>query len=156
VYAGQRDYENSGRFMIFVAPRPGASLTEIERLVDSTVTALTSTAPPTAHEVARLKNYVRVNTVMGLDGALNKTNILLDGQVFHGDPLYYVKQTEEALDATPGDLSRVAKHYLTQGRVVLSMVPAGKLTLIAKPDAPYTNVTPKPASAPAAPSPAGH
>ena len=42
----------------------------------------------------------------------------------------------------PADIHRVAKRYLSTARVVMSMVPAGKLDLIAKPDAPYTNVTP--------------
>jgi hypothetical protein len=39
-------------------------------------------------------------------------------------------------------VQRVAKKYLGAGRVVLSMVPAGKLDMIAKPNLPYTNVTP--------------
>ena len=43
---------------------------------------------------------------------------------------------------TPADVQRVAKRYLGAGRVVLSMVPTGKLDMIAKPELPYTNATP--------------
>jgi len=154
VGAGQSAYENGGRFEISVTPRPGASLTTIEQLVDSTIAALTGARPPSAAEVDRFKNYVRVSSVLGLDGALNKSNILLDGQVFHGDPLYYVKDIEETLALKPADVSRVATKYLTAGRIVLSMVPAGKLTDIANPSAPYTNVTPTPEAAPASSTPA--
>lgn len=150
VNAGQQSYENAGRFEIAVTPRPGVSLTEIERLVDSTIAGVTGAEPPTQRECDRIKNYIRVDAVMGLDGAFNKTGILLDGQVFHGDPLFYVKETNEELASTPAELLRVAKQYLTPGRIVLSMVPAGKLDLIAKPNVPYTNVTPKSDAAPAA------
>jgi len=144
VGAGLHAYENAGRFEISVSPRPGVSLTEVERLVDSVITALVTTAPPTQHEVDRLKNYIRVSSVMGLDGALRKTNVLLSGQVYHNDPLFYVKETQHQLAMTSEELTRVAKQYLTAGRVVLSMVPAGKLDSVAQPNLPYTNVTPKP------------
>jgi hypothetical protein len=43
----------------------------------------------------------------------------------------------------------VARQYLGAGRVVLSMVPAGKLDQVSRPSLPYTNVTP---AAPAAPA----
>ncbi|HXC25654.1 MAG TPA: hypothetical protein VNU46_07040, partial [Gemmatimonadaceae bacterium] len=97
-------------------------------------------------------NSLRVRTTLNLDGSLNRAETLLDGQTFHHDPLYYIKATQEQLAVTPADVERVAKQYLTPGRIVLSMVPAGKLDEIANPAAPYTNVTPKPemqASAPA-------
>jgi zinc protease len=144
VYAYQESYENAGRFVISVTPRPNASLTDIERLIDSTVTALTSTNPPTAQEVDRFKNYTRVHTVLGLDGALHKAEILLSGQVFHKDPLHYVQTIDKELAITSANVERVAKQYLTKGRIVLSMVPAGKLDEVAQPNVPYQNVTPKP------------
>jgi hypothetical protein len=46
---------------------------------------------------------------------------------------------------TPADVHRVAQRYLTKGRIVLSMVPAGQTSLAAKPELPFVNVTPKPA-----------
>jgi len=35
------------------------------------------------------------------------------------------------------DEQRIAERYLKRGRVVISMVPAGKLDLISKPERPY-------------------
>jgi len=49
-----------------------------------------------------------------------------------------------ALAVTPEAIQRVAQTYLTPGRVVLSMVPAGQATLASRPDRPSTNVTPTP------------
>ena len=142
VDASQETHENAGQFQISVTPRSPDGLTEIERLVDSTVAVLLTTSP-TVQEVERFKNYVRVRTTLGLDGAFEKGEILLNGETMHHDPLYYIKSTNEKLALTPADLERVAKEYLTPGRIVLSMVPAGKLDEIAKPSASYTNVTPK-------------
>jgi zinc protease len=142
VSAGQGSYENGGQFEISVTPRANASLTDIERLVDSTIAAF-ATNPPTEQEIEHFKNYTRVNTILGLDGALNKAEVLLDGETFHHDPLNYVKKTAKKFAVTPGDVARVEQRYITHERVVLSMVPAGRLDAIANPSAPYTNVTPK-------------
>ena len=62
-----------------------------------------------------------------------------------GDPEHFRKDLEDALAVTAADVHRVAKQYLTKGRVVLSMVPAGQTNLAAKPNLPFVNVTPKPA-----------
>ena len=97
----------------------------------------------------RFKNFVRVSAVIGIQSALGKAEVLGEGQTFFGDPLYYVKATEASLAVTPNDVERVIKEYLTPGRIVVSMVPSGKLDLISKPSLPYTNVTPAPEAAPA-------
>jgi zinc protease len=135
------DEENAGRFTISVTPRPNASLTDIENLIDSTLASLT-TSPPDAKEVNRFKNFVRVSSVTGIQSSLGKAEVLAEGQTFFKDPLHYVKEVDEELAVTPADIARVTKEYLTPGRIVVSMVPAGKLDLISKPSLPYTNVTP--------------
>jgi hypothetical protein len=42
---------------------------------------------------------------------------------------------------TAADVRRVARQYLARPHVVMSMIPAGKLDLISRPELPYTNVT---------------
>lgn len=142
------DSENAGSFTISITPRANASLTDIENLIDSTLTSLAS-SPPEAREVDRFKNSERVSAVIGIQDALGKANVLAEGQTYFGDPLHYIKETEEALAVTPADVARVIKEYLTPGRVVLSMVPTGKLDEISKPSLPYKNVTPAQQAAPA-------
>jgi hypothetical protein len=47
-----------------------------------------------------------------------------------------------ARSLSPADVERARKKYLGRGRVVVSLVPAGKLDLVSKPDRPFENVTP--------------
>jgi zinc protease len=140
VAAAQESNENAGRFEIDVRPRPGASLTQIERLVDSVVDAEVA-APPADSEVARAKNYAVVGTITGLEAIYHRGEIMASGQTFFGDPLHYLTDLREAQAIGPADVHRVAQKYLTPGRVVLSMVPAGQLNQVSRPTEPFTNVT---------------
>ena len=131
----------AGEFYIAVSPRANASLTEIERVVDSVVATVIA-APPSEREVQHFRNYVSVSAVTGLQSVLGKAETLNEGQTFAGDPHHYIAETRGALAVTAADIHRVTQRYFTAGRVVLSMVPAGKLDLVAKPDRPFVNVTP--------------
>jgi zinc protease len=141
VFAFNNAFEMGGYFSVFVNPRPNASLTEIERVVDSIVTDV-KTASLSAKEVQRFKNYNTVQTVTGLQFSAAKGEQLASGETMDKNPLSFVDDLAKYAEVTPADVQRVAKKYLGQGRVVLSMVPAGKLDMIAKPDLPYTNATP--------------
>jgi zinc protease len=143
VSAGQGSLEDVGSFSISVSPRPGASLSEIERLVDSVVATVTA-GPPSEAEVDRAKRYALVGTVTGLQSALSRAGTLAEGQGYFNDPEHYVTELKEAQAVTAADVYRVAKQYLTRGSIVLSMVPAGKLDLASQPALPYVNVTPTP------------
>ncbi len=147
VYAANGTYENAGQFEISVTPRPDASLTDIETLIDSVIAGVIA-APPTEQEVTRARNYRAVSSIVGLQSDLGKAFTLAEGESTYGDPLAEFTQLSDYAAVTPADVQRVARKYLSGGRVVLSMVPAGKLDLIAKPDLPYTNATPAPAAKP--------
>ncbi|HSU17273.1 pitrilysin family protein [Longimicrobium sp.] len=152
VFARQNDNEDDGYFQIFVTPRPNASLTEIEGVIDSIVAAV-QTAPLAAAEVQRVKNYTIVGNITGLQQRLARAETLAEGQVFDGDPLSYRTEIARQQAVTPADVQRVARRYLGRGRVVLSMVPAGKLDQVSRPSLPFTNVTPAAAAAPATSAP---
>ena len=51
---------------------------------------------------------------------------------------------KEVASVTPADVHRVAARYLTPARIVLSMVPAGKLVDVSRPAEAFTNVTAQP------------
>ncbi len=138
--------ENAGQFIITIRPRPGIALSDIERLTDSVVAGLVA-APPTAAEVERYKNSYVVSTVTALQSVLEKGEVLASGQAFHGDPAFYATELKKSIAVSPGDVQRVASLYLSKGHVVLSMVPAGHLEMISRPDLPYSDVTPTPATA---------
>jgi zinc protease len=140
VRAGQEANENAGRFEIDVRPRPGVALTDIERVVDSVVDAAVAAAPADS-EVARAKHYAVVGTITGLEAVDRRGETMAAGQTFFGDPLHYLTELQERQAVTPADVHRVAKQYLTPARVVLSMVPAGKLEQVSRPGERFTNVT---------------
>jgi zinc protease len=148
VFAFNNNNEDAGYFQVFVTPRPTASLTEIEAVVDSVIAAVTA-GPLSPAEVQRVKNYAAVSTVTGLQFRIARAEQLASGLVFDGDPHSYRSDLARAQAVTPADVQRVARRFLGAGRVVLSMVPAGKLDQVSKPNLPYTNVTPAAAAAPA-------
>jgi zinc protease len=151
VFAFNNDNEDAGYFQVFVTPRPNASLTEIEAVVDSVIAAVKA-GPLSPAEVQRVKNYATVSTITGLQFRIARAEQLAAGLVFDGDPHSYRTDLARAQAVTPADVQRVARRYLGAGRVVLSMVPAGKLDQVSRPALPFTNVTPAAAAAPATPA----
>lgn len=141
VVGGNSDLEKSGVFELIVFPRPGSSLTTIETLVDSVLAAVPTT-PVAQRELDRFNNYNADSAVTFLQTQFARADTLAQGQMFTGDPVAYARQVNAARRLTPADVQRAAKQYLTSARVVFSLVPAGKLDLIAKPELPYVNVTP--------------
>jgi zinc protease len=141
VIADNSDLEKSGIFEILVFPRAGASLSAIESVVDSTLADL-ATHPITAAELTRFQSYNAVAAVTSLQTRFARSDTLVHDFVFTGDPTAYAKQAAATRALTPRDLDRVAAKYLTKSRVVMSLVPKGKLDLISKPERPYVNVTP--------------
>jgi zinc protease len=132
VSANQSTEENYGMYLVTATPRPGHTLTEIEASVDSVI-AQFKREGPTSDELTRATASAEFRFVSGLESNLNKAEELLRGSVNHGDAGYY-KQLYAAIRAvTAADVKRVANKYLTPGRVVLSVVPQGKLDAAAKP-----------------------
>jgi zinc protease len=126
---------------VLVSPRPGASMTTIENLIDSVMAALPS-SPLTARELARFNNYNATTAVISLETRFARADTLAHGEIFAGDPIAYAKQVTAARALTPADVQGAITRHLTRGRLVMSLVPAGKLDLASKPDLPFTNVTP--------------
>ena len=149
VFADNYDLEQSGVFEIAIFPRPGASLTLIEALVDSTIASLRS-RPITRQEIARFNAANAVDAATSLQAKFARADTLAHDQMFAGDPTSYATQAVAAGRLAPADVQRVARQYLTPRRVVMSLVPAGKLDLVSRPDLPYVDVTP-PAPKPATP-----
>ena len=146
VAADNYDLESAGVFEIVVVPRPGASLTTIEAVVDSVLDTFPA-SPPTTAELARFNAYNAVSAVASLQTQFARADTLAHGEIFAGNPVEYAKQVAAARSLTPADVERAAARYLTRGRVVMSLVPAGKLDLVSRPELPYTNVTPAAAGA---------
>ena len=141
VTADNYDLEQSGVFEIVVVPTPGASMSVIEHFVDSTLSSFDA-SPVTPAELARFNAYNRVDGATSLQMESARADTLAHDQMFTGDPTSYAAQANSALRLAPADVRAAIHKYLTAGRVVMSLVPAGRLDLISKPNLPFTNVTP--------------
>ncbi|MDB4878136.1 MAG: peptidase domain protein [Gemmatimonadetes bacterium] len=141
VSAGNFDMETGGIFQIEVTPRANAPMGQIETLVDSVLTDLKAGVIADA-ELAPYREATTVIGVTTLQTRGARADTLAQGEAFAGDPVAYAKQAARTLRLSPADVRAAAQKYLTNERVVMSLIPAGKLDLISKPTLPYTNVTP--------------
>ncbi len=132
VSAGQSTNEDVGDFVMTITPRPGNSLTDLEQAADAVIDKL-KTEGPTAEEIQKATAGEELAFVRGLESNLGKAMRLADGAGFHGDPGYFRTEYARGQSVTAADVKRVANKYLTKGRVVLSVVPTGKLDQAAKP-----------------------
>jgi zinc protease len=132
--AFQNSFEGAGYFGMFLTPRPGHSLTELEATTDSILDRIKRDGP-TAEEMAKTKAGIEYGFVSSLQSSIGKAETLANGLVFHGDPGYFKTQYASLKAVTAADVQRVANKYLTANRVVLSVVPLGKLDQASKADA---------------------
>jgi zinc protease len=133
VSAGQSSNEDVGEFLMVITPRPGHSLTDLETTAEAVIEKLKADGP-TAEEIQKALAGEELGFVRELESNLNKAMTLSDGAGFHGDPGFFKVQYQKSLAVTAADVKRVANTYLTKGRVILSVVPTGKLDQAAKPN----------------------
>jgi zinc protease len=130
--AGQSSNEDVGEFDVIITPRPGNSLTDLEQAADAIIAKLKAEGP-TAEEIQKAIAGEELSFVRGLESNLGKALRLSDGAGFHRDPGYFRTEYSKVQAVTAEDVKRVANKYLTNGRVILSVVPMGKLDQAAKP-----------------------
>lgn len=141
VNADNLDIEQAGAFEIAVDPRPNASLSTIETLVDSVITAMAK-SPVTAEELARYNSYNAVHLATSLQRHFMRADTLAHDEVYARDAQAYAKQANAARRLTPADIERVRKRFLVAPKIVVSIVPMGKTNLASKPELPFINATP--------------
>jgi zinc protease len=123
--AFQGGSEIGGTFQIIVTAKPERTLGEIQAAVDSILQdALTNGV--TATEVEKSLTNVEVGVVNSLSTVLGKATNLANYYSFTGDPNGINTQMDLYKGITPQEVQAVAKKYLQQPEVILSMVPNGK------------------------------
>jgi zinc protease len=132
VGTGQDTSEDVGEFLLTVTPRPGHTLSHLEAAADAILDRLKAEGP-TAVEIQRATAGLEYDFVSGLQSNLGKAGTLANGAGLHGNAGYFEIERQKLLAVTPADVQRVANKYLTRGRVVLSIVPMGKLDQASKP-----------------------
>ena len=139
VSAYQGSNEDVGEFRIMIVPRPDHTLTNLEGAADAVIEKLKSEGP-TDEEIRKALAGEELAFMRGLESNLGKAMVLCDGAGFHGDAGRFRTDYQKSQAVTAADVRRVANKYLTSGRVVLSVVPTGKVDQASKP-AQSRNVT---------------
>jgi zinc protease len=132
VFARQASKEDAGEFVMTITPRPGHTLTDLEKVADDIIAKFKAEGP-TAEEIQKATAGEELAFVRGLESNLGKSIRLAANAGYFGDPGYYRQEYEKTLAVTAEDVKRVANKYLTGGRAVLSIVPMGKTDLASKP-----------------------
>jgi zinc protease len=135
VSAVQQSEQLASIFEISVTAREGHNLSEIESLVQQEIDRLKK-EPPSAREVERAVNqfeasfYHAMERVGGFGGVADQLNAY---EFEAGRPDYYNEDRARYLALDANDVASAARRYLpNDGRVILSVVPAGKTELAAK------------------------
>lgn len=127
VYAFQRSQQLTSNFMIVATARPGHTLAELETVIQEEIERL-KVEPPTAREVQRAVNQYeasfldQLERVGGFGGKANQLNYYY---FYTGNPDYFNEDLARFKSIGADDIQAIARKYLHENRVMLSIVPEG-------------------------------
>jgi zinc protease len=114
--------EIGGTFQIQATARPGKSLDDIEKEIESEIARIKA-APPAADEMSRALNSIESQSINGLQTVLGKAGQLTTFAGYLGKPNWFQQDLDRYRKVTPADVQRVANSYLGANRLVMSYVP---------------------------------
>lgn len=117
----QFSQEISGVFVITATARPGASLSEVERLVTQEIARLAK-GGPTQEEVDRAKTKWEYQFVTGLErigGFGGKADLLAQYNTYLGDPGYFERDFARYRSVTPATIRDTVAKWLDTGNRLL-------------------------------------
>lgn len=125
VFVANLSREIAGQFQIVATAKPGKSLAELERAIAEELAKIKSSGP-TREEMERAYNVIEANFIYGLQtvgGFGGKSDQLNQYAIFLNNPGYFEEDLARYRRVTAQDVQRVANQYLTDKRLVLSVVP---------------------------------
>jgi zinc protease len=131
VAASQGSRELGGFFQIIATAAPGRSLAEVEIAIACELARFLDTGP-SAGELERCLAQAeahflhRLQTVGGFGGKSDQLNAY---NVYLGAPGFFDRDLARYREASAASVQRAAARWLGRGRVVLSVVPQGRLAL---------------------------
>jgi zinc protease len=129
IRASQQSSRLASKFEIDVTPKPGQSLNAIDKVINEEITKLMN-EPVTARELARAKNSYRSSFLNRIASVHGKADLLNEYNYLVGTPDYVQKDAARYEGVTQADVQRVARTYLGQHKLVLTIVPQGKRELM--------------------------
>jgi zinc protease len=118
----------NGEFSITATARRGVSLAELERVILEEIEKVKAQAPE-ARELERIVNQNEISFLERLELVSAKADQLNSYLFYTGTPDYFNQDLERFRRLTPQSLSDAARRYLSDRRIVLSVVPAGAVDL---------------------------
>ncbi len=134
VSAFQQAREIAGNFMVQATARGGVELSKVEKALDEELAKFLAEGP-TQDELDRVKARLEAQFIRGAErigGFGGKSDLLISGQVFAGNPEAYKISYRTRRRATPDDVKRAANRWLSDGVYVLEVHPFGALKASAK------------------------
>jgi len=115
----------AGLFQVSATARPGKQTAELEKMLDEEVAKIKA-APPTREEMERAYNETESSFIYGIQTVLGKADQLNSYNTYRKRPVYFQQDLARYRQVTAADVQRVAKKYLTDKRLVLTVVPRGR------------------------------
>jgi len=131
VSARQDGKHLDGDFGIVATARPGKGLDTLRAVVDTELRKLAGEGP-TARELEQAKNSIEANFLRSIESVMGKADQLNEYFYVTGHPDSFQADLDRYRNVTAADVQRVIKKYLLANRVMISVVPQGKLELAAK------------------------
>jgi predicted Zn-dependent peptidase len=126
VNGSQQGQRGVGAALMFVTPRPGKSLDDIEKSVYEEIDKLKK-EPPTDAEIAKVRAQLRYRRAVSLQGSLLRAIQFTEFATFFDDPNLMNTVEQKYAAVTRQDLQRVANQYFEAGnRSVIITVPKPK------------------------------
>lgn len=123
-------------FNLLALPHPasGKTLGDIEKIIRETLVEFEARGVQD-DDLLKVKANMEAGFVFGLQSVAGKVSTLASNQTFTGNPNYIEQDIARYANVTKADVMRVFKQYIKgQHGVIMSVVPKGKLALIAAKD----------------------
>ena len=133
VFAYTQENEIGGQFNVFADAKPDVALNKINDVINEELKKILANGV-TAAELERAKTRAFTGFIKGAErigGFGGKSDILIQNEVYGGDPGYYKTVYKRIADATTGNIKDVAVAWLTNGEYRLDILPYGTFDTVA-------------------------
>jgi zinc protease len=128
VHVGQRRDLLHALFNIEVVARPGASLDEIEKLVDAEIARL-ATTPPSAAELAQARATIETQLLQRMEKVASLADLVNSYNLMAGDPGFIGQDLARYRSLTPAAVSAAVAQWLQRDRRVVVQAQPGQQLL---------------------------
>ncbi|HEX5708358.1 MAG TPA: pitrilysin family protein [Pyrinomonadaceae bacterium] len=123
-FAFHNSRELAGMFQVAATAKPDKPIADIEKMLDEEIAKIKQ-APPTREEMERAYNEVEASAIYGIQTVLGKADQLNSYNTYRNRPVYFNQDLARYRQVTAADVRRVAQKYLTDKRLVMTVVPRG-------------------------------